>query len=121
MGRRDRRRIDAFSHIEVIFLFHLCEDRDVERGARRPRDNVSLPLVGVLAQRVKDRPNHLGVSRCELLRVDQMEIRVVGLDALDGTPVLDVKPYLSSMVPSPARFREPNWVQAIMKDYEVIG
>lgn len=113
--------LDEFSHVEVIFTFHLCQESDTQRGARHPRDNTSLPRVGVLAQRVKDRPNHLGVSRCELLSVDGMELVVRGLDAIDGTPVLDVKPFLSAMVPAPDSVKEPDWVSSVMKNYEVIG
>lgn len=113
--------LDAFSHVEVVFLFHRCDERDTERAARHPRGNVDLPRVGVLAQRVKDRPNHIGVSRCELLEVGDLQLRVRGLDALDGTPVLDVKPFLSTMVPPPERVSEPAWVSTVMKNYEVIG
>ncbi|MEV0895317.1 SAM-dependent methyltransferase [Actinoplanes sp. NPDC049802] len=109
--------LEEFSHLEVIFSFHLCDPAKTTRGARHPRGDTAWPKVGVLAQRVKDRPNHLGVSRCELLRVDGLRLHVRGLDAIDGTPVLDVKAYLSAMVPPAAAVREPGWVHEVMKSY----
>jgi tRNA-Thr(GGU) m(6)t(6)A37 methyltransferase TsaA len=111
------RGLTDFSHLEVVFRFHLCAPDRVERGARHPRGRGDLPLTGVLAQRVKDRPNHIGVSRCELVSVDGLRLRVRGLDAVDGTPVLDVKPFLLAMVPPLEAVREPAWVHAVMERY----
>jgi tRNA-Thr(GGU) m(6)t(6)A37 methyltransferase TsaA len=111
------RGLEEFSHIEVVFSFHLCDPERTTRGARHPRGNTALPKVGVLAQRVKDRPNHLGVSRCELIAVDGLRLRVRGLDAIDGTPVLDVKAYLSAMSPTPETVREADWVHDVMESY----
>lgn len=109
--------LDEYSHLEVIFRFHLCNPDEVLRGARPPRGRQDLPPVGVLAQRIKERPNNLGVSRCELVAVEGLRLHVRGLDALDGTPVLDVKPFLSVMVPPAAAVREPGWVHDVMKSY----
>ncbi len=109
--------LEEFSHLEVVFFFNRCSAADVVTGARHPRGHTDLPLVGVLAQRVKDRPNHLGVSRCEIVDVDGLTVHVRGLDAVDGTPVLDVKPYLSSMVPPPSSVREPAWLAEVMHSY----
>jgi tRNA-Thr(GGU) m(6)t(6)A37 methyltransferase TsaA len=106
-----------FSHLEVVFRFHLCAEEDTVRGARHPRGRTDLPRVGVLAQRVKDRPNHLGVSRCELIGVDGLTLHVRGLDAVDGTPVLDIKPFLTAMVPDRGDVREAGWVEDVMKAY----
>src|SRR5947209_10215824 len=86
--------LDEFSHLEVVYLFHLVEAGEVTRGVRRPRGNPDWPAVGILAQRAKARPNRIGVSRCELVDVDRLKLRVRGLDAVDGTPVLDVKPFM---------------------------
>jgi tRNA-Thr(GGU) m(6)t(6)A37 methyltransferase TsaA len=113
------RGLGDFSHLEVVFQFHLCDPGRVERGSRHPRGRAELPLTGVLAQRVKDRPNHLGVSRCELVSVDGLRLHVRGLDAVDGTPVLDVKPFLLSMIPPSAAVREAGWVDAVMEHYYV--
>src|SRR5205807_206240 len=68
-------------------------------GARRPRGNLEWPEVGILAQRAKARPSRIGVSVCELVEVDGLELAVRGLDAIDGTPVLDVKPYMIEFAP----------------------
>lgn len=103
-----------FSHIEVVFRFHLAVR--TRRGAFHPRGNPKWPVTGVLAGRSPLRPNHLGVSRCELLSVDGLELTVRGLDALDGSPVLDVKAFVSSMSPR-GEVREPQWVRELMRDY----
>jgi tRNA (adenine37-N6)-methyltransferase len=106
--------LDAFSHLEVITLL----DRADDTGPliRRPRGNPAWPEVGIFAQRGKDRPNRLGLSRCRLLGVDGREIAVRGLDAIDGTPVLDVKPWMSAFAPQEA-VSEPGWVGELMADY----
>jgi tRNA (Thr-GGU) A37 N-methylase len=72
--------------------------------------------VGIFAQRGRNRPNRLGVSVCELVGAEGRRIRVRGLDAIDGTPVLDVKPYLSGFAPR-GEVREPAWARAIMERY----
>jgi tRNA (Thr-GGU) A37 N-methylase len=106
-----------FSHVEVVFGFHRCDPAAVVRGRRHPRGDASLPAIGVLSQRVKDRPNHLGLSRCAVVAVDGNRLAVRGLDAVAGTPVYDVKPYLPEMVPDPATVRTPPWVATVMADY----
>lgn len=108
LGLRD------YSHIEVLFTFHRT-DR-VCRGTQHPRGNPSWPLVGVLAQRAPNRPNHIGVTVCELVAVDGLTLTVRGLDALDGSPVLDVKPYLPEFAPR-GEVREPQWSRELMRDY----
>src|SRR5436305_10381669 len=76
--------LEDFSHIEVVYLFHLVDEANVVRGARRPRGNPDWPTVGILAQRAKARPNRIGVSRCELVDIDGFTLKVRGLDAIDG-------------------------------------
>jgi len=109
--------LDEFSHIEVIFAFHLTDPERVVTGARHPRGLTSLPKVGIFAQRNKDRPNHIGLSRCEVLGVEGRDIRVRGLDAIDGTPVLDIKPFFSAFFPQVEAVRQPAWVEEITRDY----
>lgn len=109
--------LEDFSHLEVVFRFHLLDGDQVLTGAAPPRGLPGLPAVGVLAQRAKERPNHLGVSRCELVGVDGLVLRVRRLDALDGTPVLDVKPHLRCFVPADGAVREPGWVREVMRAY----
>ena len=108
--------LDAFSHLEVVFLFDRVDPGKVATGARRPRGNPAWPEVGIFAQRAKDRPNRLGVSRCRLLRVDGLDLHVAGLDAIDGTPVLDVKPHMPAF-DARGEIREPAWATELMNAY----
>ena len=86
--------LDGFSHVEVVYVFDRVDPAGVETGARHPRGNPDWPRVGIFAQRAKGRPNRIGVSVCRLLVVEGLTLTVQALDVIDGTPVLDVKPYL---------------------------
>lgn len=120
----DPRRFDAdalagladFSHAEVIFLFDRVADEDIVTGARHPRGRRDWPKVGIFAQRGKNRPNRLGVCVCRVIAVDGLSLEVEGLDAIDGTPVIDIKPVLKGFLPR-GEVREPAWADEIMKDY----
>ena len=85
--------------MEVVFLFDRVDPDAVCVHSRHPRGNPDWPEVGILAQRAKDRPNRIGLCTCELVAVEGASIVVRGLDAIDGTPVLDVKPYLEEFAP----------------------
>jgi tRNA-Thr(GGU) m(6)t(6)A37 methyltransferase TsaA len=106
--------LDAFSHIEVVFVFHRATSE--QTGARRPRGNPDWPEVGILAQRGKGRPNRIGVTTCELRDVSGLRVTVAGLDAIDGTPVLDIKPYLAEFGPR-GPVRQPDWSHDLMRQY----
>ncbi|MEU8142551.1 SAM-dependent methyltransferase [Nonomuraea sp. NPDC048901] len=108
--------LEAFSHLEVVFQFHLVDPASVNTSARRPRGNPGWPLVGIFAQRGKNRPNRLGVSRCRLLGVDGLDVRVRGLDAIDGSPVLDLKPYMAEFGPQ-GEVVQPHWSTELMRNY----
>jgi len=108
--------LDSFSHCEVVFVFDRLPPEEIVTGARRPRGNPDWPLVGILAQRGRNRPNRIGVSVCRIIAVTGNRIAVEGLDAIDGTPVLDIKPVLSGFLPRDA-IREPEWAHAIMANY----
>jgi tRNA-Thr(GGU) m(6)t(6)A37 methyltransferase TsaA len=108
--------LDGFSHLDVVYVFHLVDESTVNLGARRPRGNPDWPLVGIFAQRAKARPNRLGVTTCELLGVDGRRLRVRGLDAIDGTPVVDIKPHMSGFE-ARQPVREPAWATELMRDY----
>lgn len=108
--------LDAFSHLEVVFQFHLVDPSSVPASARHPRNNPAWPKVGIFAQRGKNRPNLLGVSRCHLLAVDGLDIHVRGLDAIDGSPVLDVKPYMAEFGPQ-GETVQPEWATELMRAY----
>jgi tRNA-Thr(GGU) m(6)t(6)A37 methyltransferase TsaA len=108
--------LDEFSHLDVVFVFDRVADDDVHLGARRPRGRADWPEVGIFAQRAKARPNRIGVSTCRLLGVDGLTLRVRGLDAIDGSPVLDVKPHVEEMGPREA-VSEPSWMRELMQGY----
>jgi tRNA (Thr-GGU) A37 N-methylase len=108
--------LDAFSHLEVVFHFHAAPETEISTGARRPRGQADWPLVGIFAQRGKGRPNRIGVTVCEILSVDGLDVRVRGLDAIDGTPVLDLKPVMRGFLPR-GLVREPEWATALMAGY----
>ncbi|MFD4149608.1 SAM-dependent methyltransferase [Streptomyces goshikiensis] len=105
-----------FSHVEVVYHFDRVPAEEVETGARHPRGNPDWPLVGIFAQRGKNRPNRLGVSRCRVLKVDGLDVHVAGLDAVEGTPVLDIKPYMAEFGPR-GELRQPEWATTLMRDY----
>jgi tRNA-Thr(GGU) m(6)t(6)A37 methyltransferase TsaA len=110
------RGLEGFSHLEVVYFFHLVDPEDIETGARRPRGNPAWPEVGIFAQRARSRPNRIGVCTCRLLRVEGTRLEVCGLDAIDGTPVLDIKPLLTEFGPR-GTVSQPQWAHDLMRSY----
>ena len=108
--------LDDFSHVEVLYVFDQADPAKVTTGARRPRSNPAWPEVGIFAQRAKDRPNHLGATICEVVAVVGRTLEVRGLDAVDGTPVVDLKPYMAEFGPRSA-VRQPAWSRELMQGY----
>ena len=108
--------LDEFSHVEVVFVFDRVDESSVNLGTRHPRGRDDWPAVGILAQRAKARPNRIGVTVCDLIDVDGLTVRVRGLDAIDGTPVLDIKPYMAEFAPR-GTIRQPAWSSELMADY----
>ncbi len=108
--------LSDFSHIEVVFPFDRADPAKACRGARRSRGREDWPLTGILAQRAKDRPNRLGVTMCRLLKVEKNILHVQGLDAIEGTPVLDIKPMMRGFLPR-GKIREPKWADELMAGY----
>ena len=108
--------LSDFSHIEVIFLFDQVNEAKINLGARHPRNREDWPLVGIFAQRAKARPNRLGMTTCELVDVDGLDVHVRGLDAIDGTPVLDIKPHVREFGPR-GEVRQPEWMSELMDGY----
>ena len=105
-----------FSHIEVVYHFNQVPDGEINAGARHPRGRTDWPLVGIFAQRGKGRPNRIGVTVCRLLSVEGLTLRVCGLDAINGTPVLDIKPVMTGFLPR-GEIREPGWAKELMAGY----
>jgi len=108
--------LEAFSHAEILFLFDRVSETAVVRGARHPRDNPAWPVVGIFAQRAKDRPNRLGSTIVRIAGRSGRTLEVVGLDAVDGTPVLDIKPVMREFLPR-TEVRQPEWASELMRDY----
>jgi len=108
--------LETFSHAEIIFHFHLVGEDEIVFGARRPRENPAWPKVGIFAQRGRLRPNRLGLTVVRILRREGRSLFVEGLDAVDGTPVLDFKPVMQEFLPR-GPVRQPDWSHEVMKNY----
>ncbi|MBV1854542.1 SAM-dependent methyltransferase [Catellatospora tritici] len=108
--------LDEFSHLEVVFHFHLTDQTDLHLGARSARDNPDWPAVGIFGHRNMRRINWLGVSRCRLLKVDGLDLHVEDLDAVDGTPVLDIKPWFNEFGPR-GEIHQATWPTEMLVDY----
>ena len=108
--------IDQFSHAEIIFLFDQVDPADVILGARHPRNNAEWPEVGIFAQRGKSRPNRIGSTIVRVLRCERRVVYVSELDAVDGTPVLDIKPVMREFLPR-GEVQQPDWSCELMRQY----
>lgn len=108
--------LDQFSHAEIVFVFHQVGPDDITHDARHPRGRTDWPKVGIFAQRGRNRPNRIGVSVCRIAQVSRRTLRVQGLDAIDGTPVLDIKPVMTGFQPR-GDIKEPDWAKEIMERY----
>ena len=105
-----------FSHAEIVFLFDRVAPEKVFTGSRHPRDRQDWPKTGIFAQRAKDRPNRIGVTVCKIESVDGLRVSVRELDAIDGTPVVDIKPYVEEFGPR-ERVRQAAWSRELMAGY----
>lgn len=110
------RGLETFSHAVVVFLMHAAVFEAVSHLVRRPRDRADMPALGIFAQRARHRPNPIGVTTVAIDRVEGASLFVRGLDAIDGTPVLDLKPHFP-IYDSPGTPRVPGWVDRLMAGY----
>ncbi len=108
--------LETFSHAIVVTYLHRAKYIPSRHLRRRPRGMRSMPEVGIFSQRVKDRPNPIGVTAVAIISVGDLYIDVCGLDAINATPVLDIKPYFPQFdkIESP---QVPDWVNKLMKNY----
>jgi tRNA-Thr(GGU) m(6)t(6)A37 methyltransferase TsaA len=108
--------IEAFSHVLVLFWMHRAAEAEPVRMRRRPQGRQDMPEMGIFAQRARHRPNPIGVTAVKLLRRERNRLVVQGLDAINGTPVVDVKPYVPQFdaVESPG---VPAWIHRLMEGY----
>lgn len=102
-------RLGDFSHVIILYWFHL-RDNEKERSVLQvhPRRHPGSPQVGVFASRSPSRPNPIGLCVTELLEIEGCTLTVRGLDALEGSPVIDIKPYLPRADSVPDA-RAPEW------------
>lgn len=110
------RGLEDFSHVMVVFYLHKATFTPATDLVRRPQGRVDMPDCGIFAQRAKHRPNPIGVTAVELLSVDKNILTVRGLDAIDSTPVLDIKPYFP-IYDSKGDAIVPEWVDRLMAGY----
>lgn len=104
-----------FSHAMILTFLHEAKyDPDIHLR-RHPQENRNNPLLGIFAQRARHRPNRIGVTACEIVEVTENSVKVRALDAIDGTPVIDVKPYVPVYDRKDASI--PEWMENMMKGY----
>jgi tRNA-Thr(GGU) m(6)t(6)A37 methyltransferase TsaA len=101
--------LEEYSHILVVFWMHKVPPVRQPVCKIHPQGRADLPLIGLFATRTPHRPNPVGVSAPRLVERRGNVLSVIGLDAIDGTPVLDIKPYLPHL-DAPADYRGPDWV-----------
>jgi tRNA-Thr(GGU) m(6)t(6)A37 methyltransferase TsaA len=99
--------VKDFSHLFVIFWMHGISTEERKLTKVHPRGRSDMPLLGVFATRSPDRPNPIGLTLVELLKIEKNILTVRGLDALNGTPILDLKPFDSWDVAKNANV--PDW------------
>jgi tRNA (adenine37-N6)-methyltransferase len=108
--------LETFSHVEIVFVMDRVVPVRIELGTRHPRNNPAWPKVGIFAQRAKNRPNRIGTTVCRIERIDGLQIHLRGLDAVDGSPVLDIKPWVRELGPR-GEVRQPAWTSELMEKY----
>ena len=104
-----------FSHAMILTFLHEAKyDPDIHMR-RHPQERQDMPLLGIFAQRARHRPNRIGVTAVEIVEVTENSVKVRALDAIDGTPVIDVKPYVPVYDKKDATI--PEWMEKMMKGY----
>jgi tRNA (adenine37-N6)-methyltransferase len=106
--------IEQFSHLEVVFYFD--KSTKTFTDSEHPRENPNYPKMGIFAQRKKDRPNHIGITIVNLIGCNGRTLTVENLDAINGTPVLDIKPVFAEYLPK-GKITQPQWTKNLMKNY----
>ncbi|RKM55784.1 tRNA (N6-threonylcarbamoyladenosine(37)-N6)-methyltransferase TrmO [Butyrivibrio sp. X503] len=107
--------LEDFSHAIIFFFLDKAKYEKEKHLQRRPQNREDMPLVGIFSQRGKDRPNRIGMTSVEIVSVSDDTLVVKGLDAVDGTPVLDIKPYYPVYDKKEATV--PEWVDRLMEHY----
>lgn len=107
--------LEDFSHAIILFFLDKAKYDPEKHLQRRPQNREDMPLVGIFSQRGKDRPNRIGLTSVKILSVSENSLVVKGLDAIDGTPVLDIKPYYPVYDRKDAKV--PEWTDRLMEHY----
>ena len=112
--------VEEYSHL--LILFWLSRLRKFERQIKKihPKSRQDLPLVGIFATRTQYRPNPIGLTQVKLVRRKKNILRVQGLDALDGTSVIDIKP-ISPRHECPSKVRVPAWYYRLWPEVKIKG
>jgi len=101
--------LNNFSHITILYWFHLRDNEEERRTLRVvPRRHPGAPQVGVFASRSPSRPNPIGLCAVELTKIEGCTLLVRGLDAFEGSPIIDIKPYIPR-ADSVSDARIPEW------------
>ena len=108
--------IEDFSHLEIIYYFHKANPSKISIATSHPRENKNFPLTGIFAQRKKYRPNLIGSTIVKLIKAEKNTLTVSGLDAINATPVIDIKPVFKEFLPV-EKIIQPDWSAELMKDY----
>ena len=98
--------IEDYSHVIIVYFMHRVKRFVIKH---RPQGNPRVPLVGIFSCRCPERPNPIAISTVRLLKRKGNKIWVKGLDVLDGTPILDIKPYWPQY-DKVAKAKIPKWV-----------
>ncbi len=108
--------LEEFSHAEILYVFDRVTPDRIVTDSRHPRNNPAWPRVGIFAQRGKNRPNRIGSTIVRIVGTGDRRLHVAELDAIDGTPVLDIKPVLREFLPREP-VRQPSWSTELMERY----
>ena len=104
-----------FSHAMILTFLHEAKYVHEVHLRRHPQERQDMPFLGIFAQRARHRPNRIGVTACEIVEVTEGSVKVRALDAINGTPVIDVKPYVPVYDRKDATI--PEWMENMMKGY----
>ena len=107
--------LEDFSHVIIFYYLDKAEYLKEKHLKRRPQNRDDMPLRGIFSQSGKDRPNKIGMTSVEIVSVTEKNLTVKGLDAIDGTAVLDIKPYYPVYDKKDASV--PEWVNRLMEHY----
>ena len=108
--------LSGFSHLIVVYYLDKADFNMEKHLVRRPQGREDMPTVGIFSQRAKDRPNPIGITSVEIIDINKNIITVKGLDAINNTPILDIKPYYP-MYDCKNNAVIPEWVTRLMEHY----